>query len=494
MTKSRIITFLFLYLNFVILGNHLITSKLDDLVQNLPDFPYRGRLFSGYLNLSSPIKKLHYLFVESQRNREKDPLILWLNGGPGCSSLLGWAQEHGPASFREGSTEFEINSYSWNKIANVIYLESPAGVGFSTINSNKDLDWSVDDNSSGRQNLEALLDFYKKFPNFRNNDLYVAGESYAGIYVPILVSNILDWNKQQTYDNFKINIKGMIVGNGVTDWNVDTEPALIDFAFNHSLYSYELRQEFQDNCYVTRDKEKCSKVKDKIMEVIDNVNIYDIYRKCFYEEKKVGLSSNFLTFTEFSEVTSNMNKHIYTPWIFSEYNQRKHERENGFLTYLSEDNHNKMKYGSTTPCVDTLGPTTYFNRDDVKRALNVDVSLKWEMCSAKVSQYYMLDRSKGSYHLYPKLINSKIKILIYSGDTDGAVPYNGTQKWISNLKLPIISEWSSWKVDDDNIAGYRSVYKGLTFVTVKGTGHMVPQWKPKETFHMISRFLEDKDI
>jgi carboxypeptidase C (cathepsin A) len=493
MIKSRIITITFTLTIFLILGNHQIVSRLDDLVDNLPDFPYGGRMFSGYLNLSSPLKKLHYVFVESQRDREKDPLILWLNGGPGCSSLLGWAQENGPASFKEGSTEFQINPYSWNKIANVLYLESPAGVGFSTINSNRDYDWSVDDQSSGKQNLEALLDFFKKFPNYRNNDLYISGESYAGIYVPVLVSKILDWNEHQIFDNFKINLKGMIIGNGVTDWAVDTEPALMDFAFTHSLYSYELREEFLNQCKVQKDKDKCRIIKDKILEVIDDVNIYDIYRKCFDEEKKIKLSSDFFSFSDFYEETSNKKRYIYTPWVFSEDKQRKEETDNEFLTYLSEDNKSKMSYGSA-PCVDTLGPYIYFNRDDVKRALNVDISLKWEMCSTKVSEHYKLDRSKGSFYLYPKLLNSNIKILIYSGDTDAAVPYNGTQQWITNLKLPIISGWASWKVDDDNIAGFRSIYKGLTFVTVKGTGHMVPQWKPKETFHMISRFLDDRDL
>jgi len=61
--------------------------------------------------------------------------------------------------------------------------------------------------------------------------------------------------------------------------------------------------------------------------------------------------------------------------------------------------------------------------------------------------------------------------------------------------LEIVSPWKSWKSDDINsIAGYRTIYKGLTFVTVKGTGHMVPQWKPREAFHMLNRFLAGRDL
>lgn len=76
---------------------------------------------------------MFYMFVESQSDPAHDPVVLWLNGGPGCSSMFGFAQENGPYIMPDGSDEFEtqVNPYSWNKIANVIYIESPAGVGFS---------------------------------------------------------------------------------------------------------------------------------------------------------------------------------------------------------------------------------------------------------------------------------------------------------------------------------------------------------------------------
>jgi serine carboxypeptidase-like clade 1 len=95
----------------------------------------------------------------------------------------------------------------------------------------------------------------------------------------------------------------------------------------------------------------------------------------------------------------------------------------------------------------------------------------------------------------------KIRILIYSGDTDMAVPFNGNQAWIRNLKLPIISDWKPWRaydldgnVDMENIAGYRTIYQGLIFTTIKGTGHMVPQWKRKEAFYMVKQFLNNDDF
>lgn len=116
------------------------------------------------------------------------------------------------------------------------------------------------------------------------------------------------------------------------------------------------------------------------------------------------------------------------------------------------------------------------------------------MCSDTVGQHYNIGK-KGSYYIYPTLLENKIRILIYSGDTDGAVPVNSTQKWISNLGLEVIKPWRSWKCNDgDMVSGYVIEYKGLTFVTVKGTGHMVPQWKPEETYYMLSRFLEGSEL
>lgn len=97
----------------------------------LPDcepFPYPA--YSGYLNINDK-KALHYVLVSSQSNPETDPVLLWFNGGPGCSSLEGFIMEHGPYVFDDGETEIKKNPYPWNLRANVAYIESPAGVGFS---------------------------------------------------------------------------------------------------------------------------------------------------------------------------------------------------------------------------------------------------------------------------------------------------------------------------------------------------------------------------
>lgn len=123
----------------------------------------------------------------------KDPVVLWLNGGPGCSSMLGMLYENGPLMFKKNTTEMYINKNAWNQKANVIYLESPSGVGFSIGKSKSDL--IANDTTTAHENLLALKLFFIKFPSFKKNDFYITGESYAGIYIPTLARAVLDSNE-----------------------------------------------------------------------------------------------------------------------------------------------------------------------------------------------------------------------------------------------------------------------------------------------------------
>lgn len=481
------------------------------LVGELPGYPYKGKMFSGYLNLSNPKKKLHYLFLESQNNPSSDPVLLWLNGGPGCSSLLGWAQEHGPAVFKEMSAEFELNDFAWNKKANVLYLESPAGVGFSFIDSNDEADWETNDESSAQQNLEAVLDFFQKFPDFKRNDFYISGESYAGIYVPFLAAKILEYNKTAE-EVKKVMLKGILVGNGVTDWKYDTTPALIDFAFTHGIYSVETRNRYVSFCLDGPDDDDCKDAENEVMQSFETINIYDIYRTCWNAKSSSSANKRatgnlaFLSAAgagaDDSSFASKASKFQYTPWVLKrtalqqqsnnkKINNDKNLSENASV-YLSNDSSDNLT--TTPPCTDSVGPDSFFNNPVVKEALFVRPELTWGMCSDRVGNNYQIDTEKGSFFLYKDLIASGIKILIYSGDTDAAVPFNGTQRWIKNLNLEVINKWRSWRINKNLVAGYIENYKGLTFVTVKGTGHMVPQWKRAEAFYMLNQFLEGKDL
>jgi carboxypeptidase C (cathepsin A) len=173
-----------LYLSLLLLLSlPLIQADESDIMFSLPDcnsFFYNS--YSGYLKVTDK-KSLHYVFIESQDDPLTDPLMIWFNGGPGCSSLGGFFQEHGPWVIDDNQTYIHENPYSWNVRANMLYIEMPAGVGYSIGDPDN---MNYNDMSSSQDNLIALIAWYAKFPEFVNHDLYISGESYAGIYVPYL--------------------------------------------------------------------------------------------------------------------------------------------------------------------------------------------------------------------------------------------------------------------------------------------------------------------
>ena len=462
----RVILFLFL-LTFI----H--SQDPADLVTSLPDYPYKGRMYSGYLDVNDQFKKYHYIFMEAYEDSYNAPLLLWLNGGPGCSSLLGWITEIGPALFKDYDTFLSMNNYTWHKLANILYLESPGNVGFSYIDSYAPHETYIDDEITARENFEALQSFFKKFPSFKHNDLYFAGESYAGVYIPRLAEKVIDYNSKIPSSS-AINLKGFTIGNARTSQTIDGKSALYDFAFTHSLYSYEMRKEYLEVCINKPDKDKCTAIVSKINKLLDGLNIYDLLQDCGKR-------------TDNTNIDNNSFYYKYAKWAFP----KQTTPNKNFLGYLFDEE----PLTTAPPCIENDAPLKYFNRADVKAALHVKSSITWDMCNDFVNENYVMSE-EASYYLYPKLIKSGLKIMIFSGDTDMAVPYNGSQRWIDSLKLEILSPWRSWRAFGDmtTIAGYRTIYKGLTFVTVKGTGHMVPQWKPKEAFYMFKQFLNGEDL
>jgi len=191
--------------------------------------------------------------AESQNDPSTDPLVLWYNGGPGCSSMLGFMQVNGPWSWLNGETEWSgENPYSWNREANVLYIEQPAGVGYSYFANPDDLGFNFTDYNAAQDNLQAVLGWYEKFPEFKTNDLYISGESYAGIYVPYLLylmNNYIEANLDNP-EAYLPPLKGMMVGNGVTNWEYDCDPAAFEMAYWHSLIDKDL--------YDSKTKYNCS--------------------------------------------------------------------------------------------------------------------------------------------------------------------------------------------------------------------------------------------
>ena len=139
------------------LSSHLVSAARDrDLVKALPDvaIPMTSTWYSGYLDISET-KSLHYVFITSTSDDAKnDPVVVWFNGGPGCSSLLALFSEHGPYVFDDNQFVLKPNPEPWNKRANMLYIESPAGVGYSIANTTED--WQHNDMSQSFDAFFAL--------------------------------------------------------------------------------------------------------------------------------------------------------------------------------------------------------------------------------------------------------------------------------------------------------------------------------------------------
>ena len=447
----------------IILLSYIISLPEEDLVKNLPGYEFGRKMYSGYLNVSE-IKQLHYIYLESE-NTTSDYLFIWYNGGPFCSSLVGWSSGNGPLIFENGT--FVKNNYTWNKLADMVYIESPAGAGFSLLNTTKDEDIKTNDTSSAEQNIISILDFYRKFPELKKKKLYLTGESYAGIYIPMLAEKILQYNENCTVDEDKIPLEGIMIGNAYTDKYYEEEDAVLDFSFSHGLLSYESRKEFLKYCIEQVDVDKCNSTKKKSINFIYQLYLYDYLR----DKEESVFDSDFL----YDYVKWRLPKDFLAQKLQSYKNEKIESRRLSEVKTFKE----------------------YLNELEVKKALNVYEEIKWLRCNEKY--YYLYDmKNEGTITVYPNLLH-KIKILIFSGDTDIIVPINGSLNWIRKLNLTIVEDWQAWigknldgSEEDDKVSGFRMKYDGLSFVSFKGCGHMVVEWSRKNSLYMVDQFLNDK--
>ena len=457
-----------------LLNNIPQTSKNEDLVKLLPKYEYNGTLYSGYLS-ASPRKQFHYLLHLADTEHDSKPLVLWLNGGPGCSSLYGWITENGPMMYHKNKT-FSKNEYSWNKEANMLYIESPGEVGFSFINSYLDSDLEINDDITAKENFNALLSFFLKFPEYKGREFYISGESYAGVYIPMLAYEIINYNKLVPEDN-RINLKGILVGNGVTDNDFDDITAIFDYAFSHHFISYEIRLKYIEYCIKNYTLNLCQEIVDKSWNLFDKINMYNIYEDCELPTTSEG------------EIDYYSSYFLRGSWAFKDLKKKQNMMKSKRRLLSEEDSEDDNS------CFDDKFLIDYFNDDEVKKALHVNLAKHWEMCSDKIFEIYKT-QYKASIWVYPTLISNNIRILIFNGDADMVVPFNGNIEWIEDLKLDIEEPWRKWRAfgDKNNISGYVTKYKGLTFCTVKGAGHEVPKWKPKESYYMFKQFLNNKEL
>lgn len=474
--------------------NHLLVGSIlaaaahgaieADKITSLPGFvgPLPSTHYSGYIpvgKLSGTDGHLHYWLIESENNPSTDPIVLWLNGGPGSSSLIGLLTENGQVVTNDesltnpidGVPQLFYNEYSWTTKASMLYLESPKGVGFSYCDNAKSSKECVNtDTTTAQDSYEFLVNFFAAFPEYSSNKFYITGESYAGIYIPMLMDQI-----KQNSLNANINFIGSAIGNGCWGNTVGTcdfsspEAYRIsaDFYYGHAMYSQDLRAKIVETC---RDfssfNAPCLKNLAEMETQIGQFNIYNIYDECGADQRrklrsKPTLSSAFKEMAKGSVIVETADSFR----VSAGYGQALNDYQCGAETAMDE----------------------YLSQPSVIAALHVKadtVGMKYDKTATDLRP------------LYSELIND-YQMLIYSGDTDGCVPYVGTEYWTRELNFTLTSDWHQWfgKPDQEHSmhkAGYAVTYDKFQFITVEGAGHMVPQFQPGYALTMFEKFLADE--
>ncbi|KAF5203786.1 Serine carboxypeptidase-like, partial [Thalictrum thalictroides] len=302
MAKSSI-SFICLHhlLLLLVVSATVVVSK--SIVRSLPGFdgPLPFDLKTGYVSVGESNEvQLFYYFVKSENNPTKDPLILWITGGPGCSSLTALLFEFGPlhlkiAEYNGTLPTLKLNPNSWTKVANILFLDSPVGSGFSYSKSSQGS--FTTDTKSAQQSYSFIRKWLTDHPEYLSNPLYIGGDSYSGMIVPIIVQRISDGidvgNKPL------INLKGYLLGNPTTDGELETN-SKVQFAYGMGLLSDELFESTKKNCggnyvNVNPSNVKCTEHLQAISQCTSGVNTAHILEpRCILvtpKPKKVNSSS-----------------------------------------------------------------------------------------------------------------------------------------------------------------------------------------------------------
>lgn len=162
-------------------------------------------------------RRLFYWFFDSRGDPARDPVIVWLNGGPGSSSLFGLFNEVGPCQLNMDAKTTRANPYSWNANASILFLDQPAGVGFSTLVDDSKV---PNDDFDGAEDFQTFLKifFEKAFPERKDLPIHVAAESYGGHYGPVYLNHIQQSQKNNAPHAFHGKIQSLLLVNAIFDY------------------------------------------------------------------------------------------------------------------------------------------------------------------------------------------------------------------------------------------------------------------------------------
>lgn len=457
-----------------------------DRVESLPgwDGELLSKTYAGHISAGSDGKHMmyeHYMFFESEGNPAKDPIVMWTNGGPGAPSLFGAFTELGPyyvsdASLatknynRTGVPTLFPNVYSWTKSSNLLIRNLPPPVGYSYCDPAGPSgdgyscgDWN--DTRTAKHSFEFLNNWFAAFPEFAQHDLYLSGESYAGIYVPTLAREILT-NEGSVPAK---QLKGFAVGDGCTGEKVSGHGPYfeVEFYHGHGQFSDKTYQEIKRTCTPEElvdgvKTSRCRAVLDKMDEEKGYNFGYGLYDECY------------------------------------DFDLQRWDAPRPYgktASKLKADGSYEPHHMDGSPCGGTGALNKWVKRAEVKKALHVSVD----------ASYFSGDNGVGfNYHsTEPDLTDfykhvaqeTSLRVLIYNGDTDPGLNSFRGENFTRGVGLAEKEGWRPWTVDGKKrMGGFVTRYEGnFDYLTIRGAGHMVPQYKPYAALVFLNAWLANED-
>ncbi|KAF6155591.1 hypothetical protein GIB67_007849 [Kingdonia uniflora] len=445
---------LLLQLSFLM---EIVESSPSDKITELPGQPHVSfNQYSGYVTVDEKKQRaLFYYFVEAEIDPVSKPLVIWLNGGPGCSSLgVGAFSENGP--FRPSGDVLVKNEYSWNKEANMLYLETPIGVGFS-YSADSSSYMSVDDKITARDNLVFLARWFIKFPQYKHRELFITGESYAGHYIPQLAELMIKFNKKEEL----FNLKGIALGNPVLDFATDFN-SRAEYFWSHGLISDSTYKVFTTACNYSR--------------YVGEYYRGSVSPMCSRVMSQVSRETS--RFVDKYDVTLD----VCIPSVLSQSKIISPQQVTVSLDVCVEDE-----------------TVNYLNRKDVQKALHARlIGLnKWTVCS-NILDYDMLNVEIPTISVVGLIIKAGIPVLVYSGDQDSVIPLIGSRSLVHKLSKELgLNTTTPYRVwfEGKQVGGWTQVYGNiLSFATVRGASHEAPFSQPERSLVLFKSFLQSRPL
>ncbi|KAK0671752.1 putative carboxypeptidase KEX1 precursor [Cercophora samala] len=428
----------------------------DYFVHSLPGAPPGPlvKMHAGHIEITPDSNgNMFFWHFQNKHIANKQRTVIWLNGGPGCSSEDGALMEIGPYRLKDKDT-LVYNEGAWNEFANVLFVDNPVGTGFSYVDTNafvRELDVMAD------QFVTFLEKWFKLFPEYEHDDIFIAGESYAGQYIPYIAKAILERNKKGGESSYKWNLAGLLIGNG---WISPPEQyeAYLQFAYEKGI----VKKGSDAASKLEVQQRICSKQLAVGPALVDNTDCEKILQ-------------DLLQLTATSKGGEQRCVNMYDVRLTD--------------TYPS--------CGMNWP-PDLDAVTPYLRRNDVTQALHINANkvTGWVECNGQVGANFK-PSNKPSVELLPDLLK-EVPIILFSGSEDLICNHLGTEALISNLQWNggkgfeiTPGTWAprrDWTFEGE-AAGFWQEARNLTYVVFYNSSHMVPFDYPRRTRDMLDRFM-----